>query len=72
MDRFGEKLRTLRQQRRLSTRELAAALGLHAHSHVTKIESGQSRPSPDLILKIARFFAVSIDQLMKDELELDP
>lgn len=70
MERFGEKLRTLRQQRGLSVRQLAAELDINAHSHIAKIENSQSKPSADLILKIARFFDVSIDQLMKDELEL--
>ncbi|MBN2006603.1 MAG: helix-turn-helix transcriptional regulator [Anaerolineae bacterium] len=71
MQRFGEKLRTLRQRQGLSIRQLATALEVNAHSHIAKIETGQSHPSADLILKIARFFDVSIDQLMKDELELD-
>jgi len=55
----------------LSVRQLAALLDIHAHSHIAKIETGYSQPSPDLILKIARFFDVSIDQPMKDELEID-
>lgn len=71
MGRFGEKLRYLRQRQGLSVRKLAVLLDIHAHSHIAKIETGHSQPSPDLILKIARFFDVSIDQLMKDELEID-
>lgn len=71
MLRFGEKLRSLRQQQELSIRQLAKALEVNAHSHIAKIETGQSRPSADLILRIARFFDVSIDKLMRDELELD-
>ena len=71
MQRFGEKLRTLRQRRGLSVRQLAAQLDISAHSHIAKIETGQSRPSADLILKIARFFEVPIDVLMKDELDLE-
>ena len=71
MQRFGEKLRVLRKQRGLSLRKLASMLGLATHSHLDRIESGESRPSADLILKIANFFEVSIDQLMRDELELD-
>ncbi len=46
-------------------------LEMNSHSHIAKIETGQSKPSADLILKIAIFFNVSIDQLMRDELELD-
>ncbi len=71
MERFGQKVRSLRQQYGLSVRQLAAKLEMNSHSHIAKIEISQSKPSADLILKIARFFDVSIDQLMKDELELD-
>jgi transcriptional regulator with XRE-family HTH domain len=71
MQRFGEKVHTLRQQQGLSLRKVASALGLATHSHLDRIESGQAMPSADLILKIAEFFGVSIDQLMRDELEID-
>lgn len=70
MERFGEKLRCLRQQQGLSIRELASMLEVNAHSHIAKIETGKSKPSPELILKISRFFDIPIDKLMKDELEL--
>jgi len=33
--------------------------------------TGKHNPSAELILKIARYFDVSTDQLMKDELELE-
>ena len=69
MQRFGEKLHTLRMQRGLTLRELADMLGVH-NSHVARIEKGE-KPSVELILKISRLFDVPIDILMKDELELD-
>lgn len=71
MDRFGEKVRTLRNQRGLSLRQLASELELATHSHLDRIERGKSYPSAELILKIADYFDVSIDQLMRDHLELN-
>lgn len=71
MQRFGEKLRTLRKRQGLSLRKLASELGLATHSHLDRIESNQNKPSPELIIKIADFFEISIDQLMRDELEVD-
>ena len=71
MKRFGKKLRTLRQRRGLTLRELAAMLDLGAHSHLANLETGKNMPTADLILKIAELFDVSTDQLMKDELDLD-
>ena len=71
MKRFGEKLRTLRQQRGLTLSELATLLEMGAHSHLANLETGKNMPTVELILKIAELFAVSTDQLMKDELDLD-
>lgn len=71
MKRFGEKLRTLRKRHEMSLRQLAAALGLAVHGYVAQIERGERQPSPELIVKVARLFQVSADQLMMDELELE-
>ena len=71
MKRFGEKLRTLRKQHGMSLRQLAAALGLAVHGYIAQIERGERQPTPELIVKIARLFHVSADQLMMDELDLE-
>lgn len=69
MQRFGEKLRVLRDRAGLSYRQLAAQLGT-SHSHLAGLEAGSHQPSPELILKIAKFFLVTTDCLMDDELDL--
>jgi transcriptional regulator with XRE-family HTH domain len=69
MDRIGEKLHTLRTRRGLSIRQLAPELGI-SDSYITQIELGKKTPSARLVLKIALFFNVSTDQLMRDDLEL--
>jgi transcriptional regulator with XRE-family HTH domain len=71
MERFGEKLRTLREQRGLTLRQLASMLGVRAHSQLANIETGKNKPTADLVLKIADLFQVTTDQLMRDELEID-
>lgn len=70
MQRFGEKLRTLRKRAGLSYRQLAAQVGT-SHSHLAGLEAGSHQPSAELILKLARLFQVTTDQLMDDGLELD-
>ena len=70
MERFGEKLRTLRMQNRLSYRQLATRLET-AHSHIINIENGKHKPSVDLIVRIVQLFDISFDQLMDDAIELD-
>ena len=70
MKRFGEKLRTLRQQQELSQMQLGEMLEVH-HSHVGRIERSEKIPNIAMLLKISRIFNVSADILIKDELELD-
>ncbi len=71
MQRFGEKLRTLRQQRSITLQELARELGFNSHSYISAIEFGKKQPSVELVIKIANLFGVSTDQLLKDDLEVD-
>ena len=51
MDRFGEKLRTLRKQHGLTVRELAAIFEMKSHSHIADMENGRSKPSVELLVK---------------------
>ncbi|MDM8526874.1 helix-turn-helix transcriptional regulator [Anaerolineales bacterium HSG24] len=69
MQKFGTKLRSLRTNQGLSYRQLATMLGV-SYGHLAGIEAGKHNPSAELVLKIAKFFGVSTDQLMDDELEL--
>lgn len=71
MQRFGKKLRTLRQQRGMSIRELTRAFGFRSHSYISRIETGKTKPSIEFIIKVADLFDVSVDQLVRDELNLD-
>ncbi len=70
MQRFGEKLRTLRKRRGMTLEELATALSLATHSHLSNIETGRKQPSLELAIKIADLFEVAVDQLVRDHLEL--
>jgi len=71
MQRFGEKLRKLRRQHDMTMKELADALEFTSHGSVGDLESGRNKPSVEVALKISRLFNVSLDQLLKDELDLD-
>lgn len=70
MNRFGEKLRTLRKQRGLSQTELAEILGVQ-QSYVGKLERGERVPNVTMIRKVAELFNVSFDQLMNDAVGLE-
>ncbi len=71
MRRFGEKLRSLRTNRQMTLKELATALGLTAHGYISEIESGKKKPTAELVLKVARYFRVTTDVLLKDELDIE-
>lgn len=70
MERIGEKLKTLRLQHDLTTRQLAEHLGT-TNSQISRIENGLRQPSGDVLVKMADFFDVPLDKLMRDELGLD-
>jgi transcriptional regulator with XRE-family HTH domain len=71
MERFGEKLRALRTHQGLSLKELALALGYTTHSYISELEAGQKTPTVRFVLKVADFFHVSTDSLLKDALEIE-
>ena len=53
------------------TGELADALGYKSHGFIGDLESGRKHPSLELAVAIADYFGVSVDQLARDELEVD-
>lgn len=65
---FNEKLQELRKQKGLTQEELAEALYV-SRTAISKWESGRGYPSIDSLKNIAKFFAVTIDELLSgDEL----
>jgi transcriptional regulator with XRE-family HTH domain len=70
VQRFGEKLRTLRHKRRVTLEELSRELGYADHTFLSRVERGQKKPSMKLVLEIARRFQVSTDQLLVDDLDV--
>lgn len=71
MQKFGEKLHILRINKKLTLKEMAFALGLNAHGYLSEIETGKKKPTAEFVLKVARFFGVTTDQLLKDELDIE-
>jgi len=71
MQRFGEKLKLLRQQNGMTVRELSREFGFNSHSYLSRVESGKIKPSVEFVVRIADYFEVDINLLVRDELELD-
>ena len=70
--RFGQKLKTLRCHRGLTLKKLAEALGYAAHGYLSELEAGKKNPTAEFTVNASRFFDVTTDQLLKDEIELPP
>lgn len=70
MQRFGEKLRTLRRHHGLTVRDLTRVLGYTGFGYIHSIESGKVTPRVEFILKVADYFHVSLDVLLRDNVEL--
>ena len=60
---FSERLKTLRRQRDLSQTELAKVVGVH-YNHMGRYERGSSRPSADVLKRMADALGVSSDYLL--------
>lgn len=64
---FGERLKQLRKEKKVSQKTLADALFISQQA-IAKWESDKSSPNPETVRKIAEYFNVSTDYL----LEVDP
>lgn len=65
MSTIGEKIKTLRKERKLTQKELAHKIGVTA-STITKYEIGQLEPNLEALNKIADIFNISISNLIED------
>jgi transcriptional regulator with XRE-family HTH domain len=70
MQRFGEKLRTLRVKKGMTLRELSSTLGYASHAYINSVEMGKKNPTVELVMKVAQIFNVTPDQLLQDDLEI--
>ncbi len=63
---FNEKLQELRKQKGLTQEELAQQLFV-SRTAVSKWESGRGYPNIDSLKQIAKFFSITIDELLSTE-----
>ena len=67
---FHSKMIKLRKIKGMTQENFAAEIGVSRQS-VYKWESGQSYPDVEKLLKIARTFGVTVDDMLNDEMDVD-
>ena len=63
LDQVGPRLKHLRQQRGVTLTALAASTGI-SKSTLSRLETGQRRPSLELLLPLAHAYRVPLDELV--------
>jgi len=63
---FGEKIRKLRRERKLSQAKLAAQVGMNSN-HLSRLERGVGLPSTEILKRLAHALEASIDYLLSEE-----
>jgi transcriptional regulator with XRE-family HTH domain len=59
----GQNIKKIREQKGMMQKEVANAVGVHP-SNYSKIEKGEREPSIEVLDKLAKFFGLTIDQLV--------
>src|SRR5690349_22303392 len=71
LDQVGPRLQRLRKQRGLTLTGLAEATGI-SKSTLSRLETGQRRPSLELLLPLAQTYRVPLDDLVGAPEVADP
>lgn len=66
MDNFGKTLKQLRESRNISAIKLSEDLNIHRGS-LSNWETGKRKPDSEMLVKIAKYFDVSVDYLLGNE-----
>lgn len=69
MDHFGRNICTLRKLRNMTQADLARELHI-SHQAVSKWEKGRSIPDAEMLTAIARYFDVTVDRLLNEEIHV--
>ena len=64
---FAERLKTLRQKKKLSQTELGKMVGLH-FTHISRYERGLSQPGANKLQKVAEALGVTADYLIEGKI----
>ena len=60
---FGERLKELRTERKISQMELAKATGI-SQSAIAKWELGKTEPTASALIRLSEYFSETVDYLL--------
>jgi len=60
---FGERLRKIRKEKKISQQKLAEKLGYKTNSYIAEVEKGKFIPSQEKLKKIAKALGISFSQM---------
>lgn len=66
---YVTNLRSLRKKQGLTQENMAGLLGYRGKQGYNAIENGKAKPSVEVLEKLADFFGVTMDQLLKTDLK---
>lgn len=66
---YGEIIRRLRKERKLTQKDLSKLIGLDSSSTIAMIEREERKPSIDTLEKLSKFFGVSTDYILGKTIE---
>ena len=66
---LSNNIKRLREEKGLLQKQIASEMGLGI-SHYSKIENGQREASVELLDKLARFYGITIDQIVRMETDV--
>jgi len=68
--RVGEKVREIRNEKKLSLRQLAAMTDMN-HAYLSRIENGKVQPSVESLIKIAKALGCDVADFFEKKMEVD-
>ncbi|TCC11255.1 helix-turn-helix domain-containing protein [Kribbella soli] len=71
LERVGGRLKRLRAQRRMTLAEVSTATGI-SKSTMSRLETGQRRPTLELLLALSQVYRVPLDDLVAAPVQGDP
>lgn len=66
---LANNLKSLRRLKKLTQKQVATALNMNALQTYQAYEDGRSEPPIKILIKIADFYEITLDRLLRDDMQ---